>query len=99
MARIRGDQQSAAGRAAALGGFRSACVTSHAGDTRRRSWSGRIPLLRAADVSTVPLRERGTVTFKPPACRTLAGCKHRLCRFGSNAVVMSRAAGTDELGN
>jgi hypothetical protein len=26
-------------------------------------------------------------------------CKHRLCRFGSNAVVMSRAAGSDELGN
>jgi hypothetical protein len=25
----------------ALGGFRSACVTSHAGDTRRRCWSGR----------------------------------------------------------
>jgi hypothetical protein len=23
-------------------------------------------------------------------------CKHRLCRFGSNAVVMSRAAGSDE---
>ena len=23
-------------------------------------------------------------------------CKHTLCRFGSNAVVMSRAAGSDE---
>ena len=23
-------------------------------------------------------------------------CKHRLCRFGNNAVVMSRAAGSDE---
>ena len=23
-------------------------------------------------------------------------CKHRLCRFGSNAVVMSRAAGSDD---
>ena len=25
-------------------------------------------------------------------------CKHRLCRFGGNAVVMSRAAGSDDLG-
>jgi hypothetical protein len=24
-------------------------------------------------------------------------CKHRLCRFASNAIVMSRAAGSDEL--
>jgi hypothetical protein len=26
-------------------------------------------------------------------------CKHRLCRFGSNAGVMSRAAGSDQPGN
>ena len=24
-------------------------------------------------------------------------CKHMLCRFGGNAVVMSRAAGSDDL--
>jgi hypothetical protein len=38
---------------------------------------GRNPLLRAADASTVPLRQRGAVTFKPPACRTVAGVQAR----------------------
>ena len=50
----------------ALGGFRSAWVTSHAGDTRRRCWSGRDPQLssrqragRAPGSGFRPDRERG----------------------------------------
>ena len=39
--------------------------------------------------STVPLRERGTVTFKPPACRTLAGMQAR-------ALPLRQQRGRDE---
>ena len=38
----------------ALGGFRSACVTSHAGDTRRRCWSGRSSTATSSDVTRRP---------------------------------------------
>ena len=61
----------------ALGGFRSACVSSHAGDTRRRCWSGRNPLLPRTDPSTVPLRHRAAVGFEPCACRRIAGTQAR----------------------
>ena len=50
-------------------------------------------------MSTVALRERWTVTFKPPACRTLAGVQAQAVRFGGNAVVMSRASGLDDFHN
>ena len=40
-------------------------------------------------MSTVPLRERGTVTFKPPACRTLAGVH-------AQALPLRRQRGRDE---
>ena len=41
MARIGGTSSRRPTARPALGGFRSACVTTHAGDTRRRCWSGR----------------------------------------------------------
>jgi hypothetical protein len=56
---------------------------------RAAYWNGRIPLLRAADVSRVPLRERGTVTFKPPACRMLAGVQ-------AQALPLRQQSGRDE---
>ena len=46
--------------------LRSTRDCEHAARRCSRCRVGRIPLLRAAYVSTVPLRERGTVTFKPP---------------------------------
>ena len=39
--------------------------------------SGRNPPLRAADASTVPLRQRAAVGFEPRACRTLGGMQAR----------------------
>jgi hypothetical protein len=70
------------------------------------SRSGRNPLLRAADVSTtVPVRERGTAAFRPPACRTLAGMQARAlplrqgrgrdeprCRIGRRPAVSANVA-------
>jgi hypothetical protein len=38
----------------ALGAFRSACVTSHAGDTRRRCWSGRSSTATSSDATRRP---------------------------------------------
>ena len=67
--------------------------------------SGRNPPLRAADASTVPLRQRGAVGFEPRACRTLAGMqaralplrqqcgrRHPRCRIGREPSVSQTVA-------
>ena len=45
----------------ALGDFRSACVSSHAGDGRRRCWSGR----KAAGLAAARRGSRDTPPFRP----------------------------------
>jgi hypothetical protein len=47
----------------ALGGFRSACVSSHAGDTGRRCWSGRSSTATSTDVTRRPPSRRSRSTL------------------------------------
>ena len=60
MARIGGNQQSTTDRAASAR-RRSACVTGHAGDTRRRRWSGR----KGAELAAACRGRKDTPRFRP----------------------------------
>ena len=84
----------------ALGGFRSACVTSHAGDTRRRCWFGR----NAEGLGAARRGSRETPPFRPerapdrrPGWLPLAEAEHAPCLPFARSMGLPRAHGGSQL--